>query len=45
MLKIKDKRIFADDGTLLKVINYPKNVDDPDLTQTLARQAKNLVFV
>lgn len=33
MLTIKDKRIFADDGTLLKVIDCPKNVADSDLTQ------------
>ena len=33
MLTIKDKRIFADDGTLLKVIDCPKNVGDSDLTQ------------
>ena len=34
MLTIKDKTIFADDGTLLKVIDCPKNVIDSDLTQT-----------
>ena len=34
MLTIKDKTIFADDGTLLKVINCPKNVGGADLTQT-----------
>ena len=34
MLTIKDKTIFADDGALLKVIDCPKNVSDPDLTQT-----------
>ena len=33
MLTIKDKRIFADDGTLLKVIDCPKNVGDSDLMQ------------
>ncbi len=45
MLTIKDKRIFADDGTLLKVVYCPKNVDDSDFTQTSARQAENLVVV
>jgi len=34
MLTIKDKSIFAGDGTLLKVIDCPKNVIDSDLTQT-----------
>ena len=34
MLTIKDKIIFADDGTLLKEIDCPKNVDDSNLTQT-----------
>jgi len=34
MLTIKDKSIFSDDGDLLKVIDCPKNVCGPDLTQT-----------
>jgi len=34
MLTIKDKRIFSDDGDLLKVIDCPKNVSGSDLTQT-----------
>ena len=34
MLTIKNKTIFANDGTLLKVIDCPKNVSDSDLTQT-----------
>ena len=34
MIVIKNKSIFADDGTLLKVIDCPKNVGGEDLTQT-----------
>ena len=33
MLTIKDKSLYASDGTLLKVIDCPKNVSDSDLTQ------------
>ena len=33
MLTIKDKSIFADDGTFLKTIDCPKNVSDSDLTR------------
>ena len=34
MIVIKNKSIFADDGTLLKVIDCPKTVGGADLTQT-----------
>ena len=34
MLTIKDKTIFADDGTMLKVIDCPKEVSGSELTKT-----------
>ncbi len=34
MLTIKDKKIFSDDGTFLKVIDCPRGVSGSDLTQT-----------
>ena len=33
MLTIKDKKIFSDDGTFLKVIDCPRGVSGSDLTQ------------
>ena len=38
MLTIKDKSIFSDDGTLLKVVDCPKNVSGSDLIQTSYNQ-------
>ena len=38
MLTIKDKSIFSDDGTLLKVVDCPKNVSGADLIQTSYNQ-------
>jgi len=38
MLTIKDKSIFSDDGTLLKVVDCPKNISGSDLIQTSYNQ-------
>ena len=38
MFTIKDKNIFSDDGTLLKVVDCPKNVSGSDLIQTSYNQ-------